>query len=262
MKPLAIRTKKAFVAGCVLFLFLGSLALQAGQPKIKFNEETWNFGKVKQGEVLDHEFVFTNSGDATLIIQKVSTSCGCTAALVSEDKIAPGKDGKIQIKFDTRGYGGAVSKLIFVESNDPAEARKQLQISADIVTPPAAKIDIDPFNYDAGLVVEGEEIRANLKIMNKGELELRAEFNHRNATYSVGGKPAPSPLKVPAGKEVTVEIRIPTQARVGVVREYVLVKSNDQMRSTLSLYLSGYIITKEQLQELFTKYKDILRQGN
>jgi len=31
------------------------------------------------------------------------------------------------------------------------------------------------------------------------------------------------------------------------------------MRSTLSLYLSGYIISKEQLKELFNKYKDILR---
>jgi len=262
MKPLAAEMKKAFFAGCVLFLFLGSQALQAGQPKIKFKEESWNFGKVNQGEVLDHEFVFTNSGDATLIIQKVSTTCGCTAALASEDKIAPGKEGKIEIKFDTRGYGGALSKLIFVESNDPTEARKQLQISADIETPPGAKIDINPFNYDAGLSIEGEDIKANLKIMNKGELELRAEFNHRNATYFVAGKPAPSPLKVPAGKEVTVEIRIPTVARMGVVREYILVKSNDPMRSTLSLYISGYIITKEQLKELFTKYKDILRQGN
>ncbi len=262
MKPLATEMKKAVLAGCVLLLFLGTLTLQAGQPKIKFKEEAWNFGKVKQGEVLSHEFVFTNSGDATLIIQKVSTTCGCTAALASEDKIGPGKEGKIQIKFDTRGYGGVLSKLIFVESNDPAGARKQLQVSADIETPPAAKIEIDPLNYDAGLSLEGEEIKANLIIMNKGELELRAEFNHRNATYFVGSKPAPSPLKVPAGKEVTVEIRIPTQARAGVVREYVLVKSNDPMRSTLSLYVSGYIITKEQLKELFTKYKDILRQGN
>ncbi len=56
-----------------------------------------------------------------------------------------------------------------------------------------------------------------------------------------------------------VEIKIPTQTRMGVVREYILIKSNDPMRSTLSLYVSGYIITKEQLKELFARYKDILR---
>jgi len=262
MKSRAVNIKKVYLMGFALLLFLGSLALEAGQPKIKFKEEVKNFGKVKQGEVLAHEFVFANEGDATLVIQKVSTSCGCTAALASEEKIDPGKEGKIGIKFDTRGYGGLVNKMIFVESNDPKEARKQLQISADIETPPAARIEINPYNYDAGLIVAGEELKVNLKIMNKGEIELRAEFNHRNATYSLNGKPAPVPLKIVAGKEADIEISIPTQDRLGVVREYILIKSNDPMRSTLSLYVSGYIITKVQLKELFEKHKDILRPGN
>jgi len=231
----------------------------AGQPRIKFKETSWDFGRVKQGEPLSHEFVFSNEGDATLVIQKVTTTCGCTAALLSADKIPPGKEGKIEIKFDTRGYGGQVSKLLYVDSNDPSQARRQLQVTADIETPPAPKIELDPYNYDAGLVVEGEGILANLKIMNKGELELKVEFNHRNATYAGGGKPLSLPLKIAAGKEVMVEVRIPTQDRTGVVREYLLIKSNDPMRTTLSLYISGYIISKEKLRELFDRYKDILR---
>jgi len=108
-------------------------------------------------------------------------------------------------------------------------------------------------------VVEGEGILANLKVMNKGELELKVEFNHRNAAYASGGKPVSLPLKIAAGKEVTVEVRIPTQDRTGVVREYLLIKSNDPMRTTLSLYISGYIISKEKLRELFDRYKDIIR---
>jgi hypothetical protein len=230
-----------------------------GRSRIKFKETSWDFGRVKQGEILSHEFVFSNEGDATLVIQKVTTTCGCTAALLSADKIPPGKEGKIEIKFDTRGYGGQVAKLLYVDSNDPDRARQQLQVTADIETPPAPKIDLDPYNYDAGLVVEGEGIVANLKVMNRGELELKVDFNHRNATYTSGGRPVSLPLKIAAGKEVTVEVRIPTQDRTGVVREYLLIKSNDPMRTTLSLYISGYIITKEKLRELFDRYKDILR---
>jgi hypothetical protein len=230
-----------------------------GQSRIKFKETSWDFGRVKQGEILSHEFVFSNEGDATLVIQKVTTTCGCTAALLSADKIPPGKEGEIEIKFDTRGYGGQVAKLLYVDSNDPDRARLQLQVTADIETPPAPKIDLDPYNYDAGLVVEGERIVANLKVMNRGELELKVDFNHRNATYTSGGRPVSLPLKIAAGKEVTVEVRIPTQDRTGVVREYLLIKSNDPMRTTLSLYISGYIITKEKLRELFDRYKDILR---
>lgn len=247
------------VLSCLLIFGFGVLSSEARQPKIKFKETSHDFGKVKQGEILTHEFVFTNEGDAPLIIQKITTSCGCTGALASEDRIAPGGEGRIQVKFDTRGYGGKMSKYIFVESNDPGEARKQLEVIVDIEVPPSPKIDINPYNYDAGLSVEGEELVATLKVMNKGELELRVEFTHRSATYSVIGKPAPSPLKIPAGREVDVEIRIPTQDRMGVLREYILIKSNDPLRSTLSLFLSGYVITKDQLKELFVKYKHLLR---
>ena len=259
MKKLILRKGSLAAVGFVLFLFFVHLASGSGQPKIKFKETVWDFGKVKQGELLTHEFVFSNAGDATLVIQKVSTSCGCTAALVSAEKVQPGKEGRIEVKFDTRGYGGQVRKLVYVESNDPNESHRQLEVAADVEVPPSPRIDLDPFNYDAGLVVEGEEVKANVKIMNKGELELRVEFNHRNAAFLSGGKPVPTPVKIAAGKEVEVEVRIPTQNRTGVVREYVLIKSNDPMRSTLSMYLSGYVISREQLKELFNRYKDILR---
>ncbi len=253
------KDRRIFHIGFLAVLVIAGLALASGQPKIKFKESSWDFGKVKQGATLSHEFVFANEGDATLTIKRVATSCGCTAALVSDQQIQPGKQGKIEVKFDTRGYGGQVAKVIYVESNDPKEPSKQLEVKANIEVPPAPRIEIDPYNYDAGLVVEGEDLKASLKIINRGELELRAEFNHRNAEFFVGGKPAPSPLKIAAGKEVAVDLKIPTQTRAGVVREYVLVKSNDPVRSTLSLYLTGYIITKDQLKELFAKYKDILR---
>ncbi len=240
-------------------VILAAAVPAAAQPRINFKETSWDFGRVKQGELLSHEFIFKNEGDDTLVIQKVTTTCGCTAALLSADKIPPGKEGRVEIKFDTRGYGGKVNKLLYVDSNDPTRNRQQLQVGADIETPPAPRIEIDPYNHDVGLVVEGEGILADLKIMNKGELELKVEFNHRNATYASGGKPVSLPLKIPAGKEVAVEVRIPTQERTGVVREYLLIKSNDPMRATLSLYISGYIISKEKLKELFVRYKDILR---
>jgi hypothetical protein len=243
----------------VLTGLLAGQALAAGEPRIKFAETVWNFGKISQGKAVSHEFVFTNAGDAALVIKRVTTTCGCTAALVSAEKLAPGEEGKIEVKFDTRGYGGQVGKVVYVESNDPKAPQTQLEVRADIEVPPSPKIEIDPYNLDIGLLVEGEELRAGLSVINKGEMELRTEFNHRSAAYFVGGRPASIPLKVAAGKEVKVEIRIPTMNRVGVIREYVLVKSNDPMRSTLSLYLSGYIIGKEQLKELFNKYKDILR---
>jgi hypothetical protein len=246
-------------AVAVVALLIADPIPASGQPKIKFKETVWDFGKVKQGALLSHEFTLTNEGNATLVIEKVSTSCGCAAAVVSANRIQPGKEGRIEVKLDTRGYGGQVRKLIYVDTNVPGEAHRQLEVGADVEVPPSPRIELSPYNYDAGLVVAGEPIEARLKIVNKGELELRVEFNHRSATFRSGGKPVPVPLKIAAGKEVMIEVGIPTQDRRGVVREYVLVKSNDPLRSTLSMYLSGYIITREQLKALFERYKNILR---
>jgi hypothetical protein len=249
----------AFATALVVILGFSILWGEGHQSKIKFKELTHSFGKIKQGAVLTYEFVFTNEGDAPLLIQKVLASCGCTAALVSDEKVAPGKQGVIEVKLDSQGYGGQISKVIYVDSNDPVQARMMLEITADIEIPPSPKIELDKYNYEGGLILEGEDFIANLKVMNKGEQELRVEFSHRNAAYFLKGKPASSPLKIAAGKEAEIEIRIPTDGRSGTLREYVLIKSNDPVRTAISLYTSGYIATKQQLKELFAKYKDVIK---
>ncbi|MBE0711895.1 MAG: DUF1573 domain-containing protein, partial [Candidatus Aminicenantes bacterium] len=63
-----------------LALVLASVALaQSKKPRAVFKETAHNFGKVKQGDVLNHEFVFKNDGSTPLVIDRVETTCGCTA---------------------------------------------------------------------------------------------------------------------------------------------------------------------------------------
>ena len=129
--------KRTVLAMAAVVLFATSVAAAGKEARAKFKEETWDFGKVKQGEVLAHEFVFVNEGDGTLVIERVSTSCGCTAALASEDKIPPGKEGRIKASFDSRGYAGTVVKYVYVESNDASGGRRELKVTAEIDVPPS-----------------------------------------------------------------------------------------------------------------------------
>jgi hypothetical protein len=64
---------------------------------------------------------------------------------------------------------------------------------------------------------------------------------------------------VAAGKEIEVTIKLALANRVGLVREFVLFKSNDPLRSTISMNLNGYVVTRDQLKKVFLKYKDILK---
>lgn len=101
-------------------------------PKIYFKETQHDFGVVKEGEVVSYTFNFSNNGKATLDIIDIKTSCGCTAALVSNKQIPPGKEGTLKVDLDTKNRQGRMSRTITVISNDPEEPNKVLTIYADV----------------------------------------------------------------------------------------------------------------------------------
>jgi hypothetical protein len=239
-------------------LFSWDLCFAEKGARIKFKELKWDFGNKKQGEVLTHTFRFENVGDETLIIERVRTSCGCAAAILSKKKLNPGEKGEIQAKFNTQGYYGEQNKFIYVESNDSSASVKQLMISASIEVPPSPKIELDSYTTDLGLVLEGEVLSTEFNIKNRGELELTVTPFHKDASFFLNGKKLSPPIKIAAGNTERVEVRIPARKKKGLVREFVRLQSNDPMRSTLSLYLVAYSVSKEQLRELFDKYRTVL----
>ena len=100
---------------------------------IYFPETTHDFGDMQQGAVSDYIFKFVNRGNSTLIIKDITTSCGCTAALIKNKEIAPGNEGEIRVQFDSSGKFGKLSRIVTVYSNDPQQIEKKLTIYADVV---------------------------------------------------------------------------------------------------------------------------------
>ena len=47
-------------------------------PAISFDKLQYNFGTINQGESVSHRFLFSNTGEAELIIANAKGSCGCT----------------------------------------------------------------------------------------------------------------------------------------------------------------------------------------
>ena len=65
-------------------------------------------------------------------ISDIKTSCGCTAALVSSEKLSPGEEGTLRVELDSKNRKGKMSRTITVKSNDPKEPTKVLTVYADI----------------------------------------------------------------------------------------------------------------------------------
>lgn len=88
-------------------------------PEIKFERTTIDLGTFSQDETLHTcVFKFTNVGKAKLVINYVSTSCGCTVAEYPKDYISPGASGEIKVTYDSKGkVPGPFKKAIQVYTN-------------------------------------------------------------------------------------------------------------------------------------------------
>lgn len=165
-------------------------------PRIQFAELTHDFGKVEAGSVVKHEFIFTNTGTATLEITDVRPGCGCTTAGTWDRKVEPGQTGRVPLQLNTTGFSGAVAKSATVTCNATSQNNLYLQLKATIwrpveVNPPSAYFNVSAetatnqsrsirilSNLEAPLTLSPPEctntsFRAELKTIREGrEFEL------------------------------------------------------------------------------------------
>jgi hypothetical protein len=86
-------------------------------PVVSFSESKFDFGTIKEGEVVKHTFNFKNTGTQPLIISEVRVTCGCTTPDWTRTPVAPGQTGFITAQFNSTGKPGQNNKVITVVSN-------------------------------------------------------------------------------------------------------------------------------------------------
>jgi hypothetical protein len=102
-----------------------STALNA--PVMKFDKETYDFGKIKQGAKVTYDFKFTNTGKSPLIITNAVATCGCTTPTYPKTPVKPGEGGIIHVVFDSSGKQGLQDKMVTITANtNPAQSREHL----------------------------------------------------------------------------------------------------------------------------------------
>ena len=108
-------------------------------PTMTFEEVSFDFGDINQGDKVQHIFAFENSGDTPLIITNVQTTCGCTATNWPRDPIAPGESASLTVNFNSAGKMGRQNKIITVISNAKTSVN-QVKIVTNVL-PPAKDTD-------------------------------------------------------------------------------------------------------------------------
>ncbi len=98
-------------------------AAVASMPKttISFEADTYDFGKIKEGTIVEHTYKVKNTGSEPLVISNCRASCGCTIPVWPKDPVAPGATANIEVKFNSSHKGGDVSKAVTVTANTEPE---------------------------------------------------------------------------------------------------------------------------------------------
>lgn len=101
-------------------------------PVIELDKEEYDYGTMLEGDDGRCIFMIKNSGDQPLVIDHVSSSCGCTTAEYPQKPIEPGKSGRIVVKYGTSNIG-SFRKTLVVVSNAMNHPKKVLKIKGRVL---------------------------------------------------------------------------------------------------------------------------------
>jgi uncharacterized protein YgiM (DUF1202 family) len=214
-----------------LLVLVGALPAAAQAPKLVVTETTFDAGAVPKGEVIEHDFVVKNSGDADLLILSVKPACGCTTP--GFDKIVPaGGEGKITLKVDTARFKGQISKSASVTTNDASQPNLRLVVNANVTT----FIDVLPRDVVTFRQYRGEEKKQELTVRSneEGAFEIK--------DVQVNGDSIKHELTKKGDNEYTVAVWLDKAAAIGNVSGSLKLLTSSAKEPNVTLTVRGSVL--------------------
>jgi hypothetical protein len=134
--PLLSRRRLPTVPAACAFLVASVLLAGPDAPRIAVEPPSFDFGKVLPQKELSREFSIRNFGTQDLLVDSVTTSCGCTVtdpAPPVKMVLKPGASAPLKVKLTTPANPGRISKSVLVKSNDPERATFEIKLQATVV---------------------------------------------------------------------------------------------------------------------------------
>ncbi len=85
--------------------------------EMTFEETTFDFGTITEGEKVSHTYSFKNTGSEPLILSDAKGSCGCTVPKWPREPIAPGASADIVVEFNSKNKRGKKNQKVTITAN-------------------------------------------------------------------------------------------------------------------------------------------------
>jgi hypothetical protein len=219
---------RLLLAGAVSLASLVMVLSAWAAPVVRIDRPEHDFGTILQGENVRHVFDFVNNGNAPLTVEKVTSSCGCTAALASAKVLAPGESGEIQTSFDSARFRGPVKKTVYLYTNDPVQPMVQLQLKGTV----KAELTLEPQVVNFGAVSPRKTVKSTVNLINQGDREVQLDGLETTAPELAARWSA---AVIPPGGKIAVELTLTPKPGQPRFSGYVLFKAAGAIRHDLRI---------------------------
>jgi hypothetical protein len=204
---------------------LGLVGSAVAGPNIEFAESEHDFGELEQGKNGEYFFTFKNVGDEPLKIDRIKTSCGCTASSTEKDLIEPGEEGEVKVIYKTRNRSGSF-----------------LIVRGVVKLGPTPVITVKKPHVNFGMLHLENRASFALLVENTGNepLEIYSIADYRGVVLFEGN------LAIPAGEAKTMDLSYKAQ-KPGALRETMFITSNDPRKPRVPIYLNGYVEDRDMI---------------
>jgi hypothetical protein len=221
---------KRFVFLLVLLLASAMPALAA--PQLVAEGLSYDFGEIFRGEKVTYSFRFRNAGDEILQISNVRSSCGCTAAMLSSSRIAPGDTGELQATFDSTQFSGAVTKTISLDSNDPQQPELNFSLYGQIKT----ELALTPERVRWGKVAAETPQTSVITVANQGQTDVTLQ---KPRSTSPDLSIELDSYQLPAGGQVQLTVTGTLPAGKTRIGGYIIIPTDHPRATQLRLPVSA-----------------------
>ncbi|MEA3465474.1 MAG: DUF1573 domain-containing protein [Thermodesulfobacteriota bacterium] len=199
------------------------------QPRLQVESTEINWGEIYSGEKKEHRFILRNNGDSALVITRVRSSCGCTAALVSSKTILPDEQAELHVRFNSKRFRGQVTKRVCVVSNDPQQPKKRFTLRASIVP----ELVMTPSRLSLGSIPADKDFVRNLSLVNHSDLPIQIKAVRSTSRHMTL---ANIPTSLEPNEEAVVILTVhPPKSATVVLNGYILIDAQGHTRKQLRI---------------------------
>ena len=239
-----------------------TVKLKEGEiPAIKFDTPTYDFGRVRSGQEITHDFWFSNTGTGPLEVLKVRPSCGCTTASEYDKIVQPGQSGKIPIRLNTGHASGPIHKTIMINTNAPSEgAAVTLHIQGEVWQPIQATPASASFGRLTTDTAASASMERKLTVVNNTDEKIKiTKVSSTNPSF----KADVSELEEGKKFELTVAVVPPlsTGPVTGNIELTTTMTDNQKMLIPVNAYVTADVdVTPNQLTLTANRNGSVQRQ--